>query len=90
MDHEEAIRRSIPFLQELERKLGLPVTNAAPSSPSLNARQNKLPNNPPETHGAPPIKAPQKTKLRLPKARRKGPSPSRPAKRSISNRRHRD
>ena len=54
MDHDEAIRRSIPFLQELERKLGLPVTSAAPSSPSLNARQNKLPKNPQETHGAPP------------------------------------
>jgi hypothetical protein len=93
MDHDEAIRRSIPFLQELERKLGLPVISAAPSFPSLKTRktrQNELPNNPQETHCAPPLATPQQTKLRLPKARRKAPSqlrlPNSPERRNQAER----
>jgi hypothetical protein len=63
MDYDEAIGRSIPFLQELEKKLDLPLKSAAPSSRASNSRQNKLPNNPQETHGAPPIKTPHQTML---------------------------
>jgi hypothetical protein len=63
MDYDEAITQSIPSPQELENKLGLPLTSAAPSRSPLHARQNKLPNNPQETHGAPPIKTPRQTKL---------------------------
>jgi hypothetical protein len=63
VDHDEAIKRSIPSPQELENKLTLPLTSAAPSRSPLSARQNKLPNNPQETHGAPPTETPQQTNL---------------------------
>jgi hypothetical protein len=63
MDYDEAIRRSIPFLRKLEKAFGLPLKSAAQSSRALKSRQNKLRNNPQETHGAPRIKTPRQTKL---------------------------
>jgi hypothetical protein len=70
MDHDEAIRRSIPFLQELESRLFLTVTDPVPTPPGVCARLNES-DNPQETHRAPVLESPQQTnpapKSRLPR-----------------------
>jgi hypothetical protein len=81
MTPEEMLRKSVAFLQALEKHLGLPISPDIPAKPALkNAPQNELPDAPQETSSAPPTR----------KARRRPEDPQNSRLAHILNRKRRD
>jgi hypothetical protein len=61
------LRRAAEFLQNLEKNLGLTLTNTAPIPPYLSALNNRRSTNPQETPSAPPLTTLQPTNLAHPR-----------------------
>jgi hypothetical protein len=57
------LRRAAEFLQDLEKNLASPLTDATRSPLPPPARQNQHSNNPQETPSAPPLATPQPANL---------------------------
>jgi hypothetical protein len=81
MTSEEMLRKSIAFLQALEKHLGLPISPDMPARPAIkSAPQNELPDTLQETSSAPPIR----------KARNRPQDPENSRLAHILNRKRRD
>jgi len=81
MTSEEMLRKSIAFLQAIEKQFGLPISPSIPAQPAIeNAPQDELPTFPQETASAPPT--------RKARPRAEDPEPSRLS--HILNRKRRD
>ncbi|MGB8540839.1 MAG: hypothetical protein WCD49_04295 [Candidatus Acidiferrales bacterium] len=81
MTPEEMLRKSISFLQAIEKQFGLTISPSVPAKPAVkNVPQGELPTSPQETAGDPPTR----------KARPRAQDPENSRLAHILNRKRRD